>query len=233
MPLEIIQIIEDEPLHAQLLDHTLREARYRTNVAHHALTGLDDVRRLNPALILLDVMLPEIDGYEVCRRLRDDPGTQATPIIMISALGGEEHRLGGFRLGADDYVVKPFSPGEVLARVEAVLRRSRAPAASKESYLNGQLILEESRFVVSLHGQAIQLSGLEWWLLRYLAREAGRLVSREELIAHLWGEDGLIHDHELDRQIQQLGRKLNDGALCAGSILRAPGGGYRLSSLRP
>jgi DNA-binding response OmpR family regulator len=127
---------------------------------------------------------------------------------MISALGGEEHRLGGFSLGVDDYVVKPFSPGEVLARVKAVLRRGRIPAASKESYLGGQLILEESRFVVSFHGQAVQLSGQEWWLLRLLAKEAGRMVSREELIAHLWGEDGLLHQHELDRLVQGVKGKL-------------------------
>ncbi|MBI5410712.1 MAG: response regulator transcription factor [Nitrospirae bacterium] len=230
--MEIIQIIEDDSAQAGLLDFTLRKARFRTNVARDGRTGLSDTKRLHPALILLDVMLPAMDGHEVCRKLRSDPATQAIPIIMISALGSEEHRLAGLDLGVDDYITKPFSPREVVARVRAVLRRSRPPAYAKKPYLDKGLLLEEERVVAVFHGQRITLSGQEWRLLRRLTGSDGQVVPREELSALLWGEDGLVHEHELDRCIQALSQKLKDDAACAGSIVTAPGG-YRLAALRP
>ena len=128
-----MQIIEDEPLHAQLLDHSLRQARYRTNVAVDGVTGLADVKRLSPAVILLDLMLPGINGHEVCRDIRSTPGIQQTPIIMITALGSEEDRVGGIEMGADDYITKPFSPREVVSRVGSLLRRSRRCSSSPPS----------------------------------------------------------------------------------------------------
>ena len=226
--MEIIQIIEDEPAHANLLDRALRKARYRTNVAHDGQVGLSDVRRLNPALVLLDVMLPGMDGHEICRQLRADSWTQYIPIIMITALASEDHRVAGLELGADDYVTKPFSPREVISRVRAVLRRGRSPIPGWEVYLDGELVLEGHCFIVSVRGRRVQLSGPEWRLLRRLAERADRLVTREELIFLLWGEDGLIHPHELDRTIQTLTRKLQEETDLAGSILTVPGVGYRL-----
>jgi len=165
MAMEVIQIIEDEPDHARLLDHSLRQARYRTNVAYDGQIGLSDVKRLNPALVLLDVMLPGMDGHEVCRQLRKDPQTQNIPIVMITALASEDHRVSGLELGADDFITKPFSPHEVVSRVRAVLRRGRLPANSKEVYLDGELTLEDSRFGVSFRGKRVQLSGPEAKLL--------------------------------------------------------------------
>ncbi|MGH7251581.1 MAG: response regulator transcription factor, partial [Nitrospiraceae bacterium] len=226
MAMEIIQIIEDDPAHASLLDHVLRQARYRTNVAHDGQIGLSDVKRLNPALVLLDVMLPGMDGHEVCRQVRADPHTQNIPIVMITALASEDHRVAGLELGADDYITKPFSPREVVSRVRAVLRRGRLPANSKEVYLDGELTLEGSCFIVSVRGKRVQLSGPEWWLLRRLAEQAGKVVTREELILLLWGEDELIHQHELDRSVQTLKRKLEEGAGLGGTIVTVPGIGY-------
>ena len=231
MAMEIIQIIEDEPDHARLLDHALRQARYRTNVAHDGQMGLSDVMRLKPALILLDVMLPGMDGHEVCRQVRADPQTRAIPIVMITALASEDHRVAGLELGADDYITKPFSPREVVSRVRAVLRRGRLPANSKEVYLDGELTLEDSCFAVSVRGKRLQLSGPEWWLLRRLAEQAGKVVTREELILLLWGEDELIHQHELDRTIQTLKQKLEEEAGLAGPIVTVPGIGYLLVHL--
>lgn len=227
--MEIIQIIEDEPAHASLLDHTLRQARYRTNVAHDGQMGLSDVKRLNPALVLLDVMLPGMDGHEVCRQLRKDPQTQNIPIVMITALASEDHRVSGLELGADDYITKPFSPREVVSRVRAVLRRGRLPATSREVYLDGELILEGSCFIVSVRGKRILLSSPEWWLLRRLAEHAERVVTQEELILLLWGEDGLIHQHELDRSVQTLKRKLEKEAGLADTLVTVPGIGYLLT----
>jgi two-component system phosphate regulon response regulator PhoB len=232
MPSEVIQIIEDDPQHAQLLDHTLRKAGYRTNVAHHGLTGLEDVRRLHPSLVLLDIMLPELDGHEVCRRLRADPETKATPIIMLSALAGEEHRTVGLNLGADDYIAKPFSPKEVVLRIKAVLRRSRQSAHSGEVYLNGELLLEESRHRVSFRGKSVELSDPEWQILQALARQPGRTVMRRDLIMLLWGDDGLIHQQELERFIRSLGQKLEAGSETGSLILMTPGFGYQLRTFR-
>ena len=126
MAFELIQIIEDEPEHAFLLDHALRHALYRTNIAYDGVTGLCDVKRLGPALVVLDVMLPELDGYGVCRQLRMTPETSGIPILMISALGLPTHRTAGYALGADEYLTKPFSLRELVLHVTALLQRGRA-----------------------------------------------------------------------------------------------------------
>jgi DNA-binding response OmpR family regulator len=232
MPAAIIQIIEDDLQHAQLLDHTLRRAGFRTNVANQGLAGLEDVRRLHPALVLLDIMLPELDGHEVCRRLRADPDTMTTPIIMLSALAGEDHRTEGLNLGADDYIPKPFSPQEVVSRVKAVLRRSQRLVDGRDVYLNGELQLEESRHRIAFRGKSIELSDPEWRILRTLAGQPGRTVMRKELIALLWGDDGLIHDQELERHIRALDRKLQSSSEGGSLVLMTPGFGYQLLSLR-
>ena len=230
MPFEIVQIIEDEPAHAGLLDHALRKAQYRTNVAPDGETGINDAKRLNPALILLDVMLPGMDGHEVCRRLKDDPQTTGIPIIMISALGTiDTNRVAALNLGVDDYIAKPFSPQEVLARVDAVLRRSTSKETGRVRYLRGQLVLEESFYVVSFRGKRIQLTWQEWVILRTLAQKVGMIVTREELTELLWGKDDLIHEHELYRLIRFLKQKLDEGGDW-GAII-ATSAGYALKLL--
>jgi DNA-binding response OmpR family regulator len=231
MALEIVQIIEDEPAHAALLDDALRKARYRTHVTYDGRSGIDDAKRLQPALILLDMMLPGLEGHEVCRRLRDDPHTWTIPIIAVAALGSEEHRLTAFESGVDDYVTKPFSPREVVSRVKVVLGRCRSKPAEQESYLDGQLRLEGGFSIVSFRGRRLQLTDVEWSVLRRLAHKAGEVVTREELISRLWGEDGLIHEHELHRLIRSLDRCLSGTTRDWGAIIAVPGGGYVLRLL--
>lgn len=230
---EIIQIIEDDPTQARILDHALRKASYRTNVAHDGQAGLEDVKRLHPALILLDVMLPGLDGRQVCRCLRQDIWTRDIPIIMITALGGEEHRVAALEDGADDYLVKPCSPLELVARVRAVLRRVRVLSRQANGSLNDELVREEEQVIALFRGQRVTLSGQEWRILRRLAGSDGQVVPREELSSLLWDEDGLVHEHELERRVRELSRKLSDDAQCAGAIVTVPGGGYRLTSVRP
>lgn len=224
MALEVIQIIEDDPDHAALLDRALRRERYRTNVAHDGRLGLADALRLRPALVLLDVMLPEMDGYEVCRRLRDHPLTGLIPIIMISALGEKHHPATGLKAGADDYITKPFRTEDVIARVEAVLRRVRPRVIWPECYLDGALVLENMVCAVLWRGRRFQLSSPEWLVLKRLAKQAGSPVMREELLAALWGEDSLIHEHELDRYVHTLMTKFEEGMSSSESIVRVPGG---------
>lgn len=226
MAMEIVQIIEDDPDQAVLLDHTLRKARYRTNVAHDGESGLADARRLTPALILLDVMLPGIDGYDLCRQLRQDPLTRGIAIVLLTALGAEEHRVRGFDLGADDYIVKPFSPREVVARVGAVLRRNRGGGEAVESFLNGELVLERQEFVASLYGRSLRLTTAEWALLRVLARAVNRVVTREELATTLRREQWVEGETEIRHLVDRLNRLMT--GVPTVSIETVRGVGYRL-----
>jgi two-component system phosphate regulon response regulator PhoB len=133
MAFELIQIIEDEPEHAHLIDYALRYALYQTNIAYDGTTGVREVKRLGPALVVLDVMLPELDGYGVCRLLRKTPETSGIPILMISALGLSIHRTAGLAVGADEYLTKPFSLRELVRRVTALLERGRAKQFTNET----------------------------------------------------------------------------------------------------
>ena len=227
MTLNIIQIIEDEPLHAQLLDHSLRQARYRTNVAHDGVTGLADVMRLKPSLILLDLMLPEMNGQDVCRRVRSEPSTKHIPIIMISAMGTDEDRIAGIRMGADDYVAKPFSPREVVSRAHALLRRAQAHWATAPALSGSPVTIKEHCLLVSLFGKELTVSPQELALLRLFTARPGSIVPREELIGLLWPDSPLLHEHELQRLNRTLSHKLMEHSI--GSIEAFPGIGYRFA----
>lgn len=224
MSLEVIQIIEDDPDQAALIDREVRKAGYRTNVAPDGPTGLGDIRRLHPALVVLDIMLPGMDGYDVCRRLREDPATQEIPIIMMSALGTERHKTEGLELGADDYVVKPFGLAELISRIRAVLRRSLAQAGYRPDGGGAELLLQEDHYVALFRGRRLTLTGPEWHILRRLVRSAGRVVMREELIDLVWGKDGLIHDHELERHVKSFLDKLGDDPVTPSIIASFPTG---------
>lgn len=231
MTMNIVQIIEDEPLHAQLLDHTLRQARYRTNVATDGETGLADVMRLHPSVVLLDLMLPGLNGQEVCRRIRSTPATSHIPIIMISALSGEEDRITGMEMGADDYVAKPFSPREVLSRVQALLRRAQPEWTASPGPIGSPVTIREHSLVISLFEKELTVSPREVLLLRLLTTRPNAIVPQEELIGALWHKSPLLHEQELLRTIRGLRRKLENNA--AGSIEILPGIGYRFIQHTP
>ena len=232
MSLEIIQIIEDDHLQASLIDREVRKAGYRTNVAYDGKTGLADVRRLRPSLVLLDVMLPELDGHDVCRSLRADQQTQAIPIIMMSALGTEEHKTTGLELGADDYVIKPFGLAELISCIRAVLRRSACHMTEPLQGQCGDLLLEADQYVAQFRGRRVTLGRIEWKILRRLAGSVGRVVMREELVREIWGRDGLIQDHELERHVRALRRKLGDDPATP-TIIGPAATGYVLTERRP
>ncbi|MET0515824.1 MAG: response regulator transcription factor, partial [Nitrospiraceae bacterium] len=224
MSLEIVQIIEDEPLHARLLDHSLRRARYRTNVAVDGVTGLADVKRLLPAVILLDLMLPGISGHEVCRDIRNTPGIQQTPIIMITALGSEEDRIGGIEMGADDYITKPFSPREVVSRVGALFRRSRQWTLAIPPAPNSSLSIEDHYLIVSLRGKQLTVSREEWSLLRFLVGKPNQIITVDELVSVIWEDDVMWYRH-VDTLVRALRTKLEN--TFSGSIEILPPVGYR------
>ncbi len=233
MTASIVQIIEDEPLHADLLDRALRHAQFVTTLAADGESGWRDTQRLLPSLILLDLMLPSLSGQEVCRLVRRTPSTRHIPIIMLTAMGTESDRITGLEMGADDYVVKPFSPREVVSRVQAVLRRAhekRIP--DQDSFPNSSISMQGPFFLVSLQDRQVSVSHTELKLLRYLVGQERALLHSHDLLNILGEERGSVAAGELDQRIRLLRRKLENSG--AGSIEILPGGRYRfLAHPRP
>ena len=208
MPTRIL-IVDDEPSVCDLLAYNLRQAHYEVLVAADGRQALELARESAPDLILLDLMLPEIDGLDVCRELRK---TSDVPIIMITARGEETDRVVGLELGADDYVCKPFSVRELLARVKAVLRRPRTPGENHHTSAilqsaNGLGLDPDSRSA-TLNGVHLDLTRLEFDLLQYLHANAGRVLSREQLLEQAWGYSFAGSTRAVDSTIKRLRAKL-------------------------
>lgn len=233
MSLEIIQILEDDQSHAKMLDQILRKAAFRTNVAFDGPSGIQDVWRIKPSLVMADDNLPGITGREICKRLRQDPSTRHIPIIVMSGYASEERRAEALDGGADDVIVKPYGAIELVARVRALLRRCRhgqAPEGECGEDLGEDLLLADNVYRAVYRGHQLALSVHEWKALRRLALTVGNVVPREELKAILWGDDELLHDGELDRCIDQLNVKLAETESATGQIATVPGGGFRLTT---
>lgn len=233
MSLEIIQILEDDQSHAKMLDHILRRASFRTNVAFDGPSGMQDVWRIKPSLVMADDNLPGITGREICKRLRQDPSTRHIPIIVMSGYASEERRAEALDGGADDFIVKPYGAIELVARVRALLRRCRHGHAQGEELgedLGEDLAFADKVYMVVYRDRKLALSAYEWKILRRLALTTGNVVPREELKALLWGDDELLHDGELDRCIEQLNEKLAGDGVAGGRIVTVPGGGYRITT---
>ncbi len=229
----IVQIIEDEPLHATLLDRALRQAHFSTALDADGHSGWNNVQRLLPSLILLDVMLPGMSGHDICRLVRHTPSTRHIPIIMLTAVATEEDRIAGLEMGADDYVVKPFSPREVVSRVQAVLRRVHETRREDPVLFSDTSIrIEGPYFVLSLQERQLTVSHPELRLLQYLLTRDGELVRGDELL-NLPGEELESRSKEdLDHHVRVLRRKLENSG--TGSIEILPGFRYRfLAHPRP
>jgi phosphate regulon transcriptional regulator PhoB len=221
-----VMIVEDEPDIRDLLTFHLERDGFRVARASTGAEALRQVRLTPPDLVILDLMLPEVDGLEVCRRLRADTATSTLPIIMLTAKGDEVDRVVGLEIGADDYIVKPFSPKELLARVRAVLRRSRAPAAEAPLVVGG-IQLDGSTHQVVAGGRPLTLTPKEFDLLRALLEARGRVLSREFLLDRVWGyaRAGEIESRTVDVHVRRLRAKLGaEGE----RILTVKNVGYRL-----
>ena len=210
MPKDIL-VVEDEPDIRRLVVLHLEREGFRCRTASNGGDALREAQRAVPDLVVLDLMLPAIDGLEVCRRLRADAGTASVPIIMLTAKSGEVDRVVGLEVGADDYVVKPFSPTELVARVRAVLRRAR-PAPEARVLSAGPLTLDPARHVVTLHGRPLELTPKEFDLLHALLEAAGRVLSREHLLNRVWGyaRADEIESRTVDVHIRRLRAKLGE-----------------------
>ena len=221
-----VLIVEDEPDIRELVVHHLKREGYQVSAAASGEEALRQVQAAAPDLVLLDLMMPAMGGLEVCRRLRQDPATAGLPIVMLTAKGDEVDRVLGLEIGADDYVVKPFSPKELLARVRAVLRRSR-PAEGTAATTVGTLTIDPGTHTVSVAGEAVALTPKEFDLLRALVDARGRVLSREFLLDRVWGYSraGEIESRTVDVHVRRLRVKLGEpGPL----IATVRGVGYRL-----
>ena len=222
-------MIEDEPDIRDLLVFHLAREGYAVTTSKSGAEGLRLAHGSPPDLVVLDLMLPEVDGLEVCRRLRRDPATQTVPIVMLTARGDEVDRVLGLELGADDYVVKPFSPRELVARIRAVLRRSRPAAAGSAPVTVGRLTIDVAAHTVSVDGAPVSLTRKEFDLLRALVEARGRVLSREFLLDHVWGyaAAGEIESRTVDVHVRRLRQKLGPVGQRIGTVT---GVGYRLET---
>ncbi|MBU6950235.1 response regulator [Hahella sp. HN01] len=201
MPQNSILIVEDEPKLASLLKDYLQQEGYQCDIIGDGQQALEKIRASAPDLILLDLMLPGLDGLSVCREARRFTDT---PIIMVTARVEEIDRLLGLELGADDYVCKPFSPREVVARVKAILRRVRGAPAGEEQVL----ALDPSRYRAVLRGKPLELTAIEFQLLKMLADEPGRIFSRNQLMDGIYQDHRIVSDRTVDSHIKKLRKKI-------------------------
>ena len=207
-----ILVVDDEPDIRRLVVLHLEREGFRCRMAGTGPDALREAKAAVPDLVVLDLMLPGLDGLEVCRRLRSEASTAGVPIIMLTAKADEVDRVVGLEVGADDYVVKPFSPRELVARVRAVLRRARPAEGAAPALSAGPLTLDVARHVVTLHGRPLTLTPKEFDLLHALLESAGRVLSREHLLHRVWGyaRADEIESRTVDVHVRRLRAKLGD-----------------------
>ena len=224
-----VVIIEDERDLAELLAFNLQKEGWHTAIALDGRSGLDLVAAELPDLVILDLMLPEIGGLDVCKQLRKQEKTADIPIIMVTAKGEEIDRVVGFEVGADDYLVKPFSTRELLLRIKAILRRTAPPVPADRLVSHGPLVIDPARHLVTVAGSEVQLTQTEFKLLSLLAGRPDRLQSREGLLQEVWGYSTDADTRTVDTHITRLRGKLGE----AGDMIRTVRGfGYKLEPPR-
>jgi two-component system phosphate regulon response regulator PhoB len=222
-----ILVIDDEKDIVALLRYHLDKAGFHCLEAMDGATALRLIREQHPDLLLLDLMLPGMDGLEICRQLRQDAATARLPILMLTAKAEEVDRVVGLEVGADDYVVKPFSPRELIARIKAILRRAQEPSDFSVKRV-GELEVDEARHSVTVRGTPVELTAKEFGLLCALIRANGRVLSREQLLDGVWGYAGAaeIESRTVDVHIRRLREKLGSEAT---RIVTVKGVGYRFA----
>jgi DNA-binding response OmpR family regulator len=225
-----ILVVDDEPDALEVLSFKLKESGYAPIFAKDGARAIAAARDERPALIVLDLMLPEVDGLEVCKILRRDPATAMIPIIMLTARAAEMDRVLGLELGADDYVTKPFSPRELVLRIKKLLARAKAADEPVVQIRFGELEIDVPRHQVTVGGDALTLTATEFKLLELLARRRGRVQTRERLLQDVWGYENPIDSRTVDTHMRRLREKLGDAARFLETIR---GVGYRFTAESP
>lgn len=223
-----VLIVEDDPNTASLVATYLNKEGFVTTIASDGQQALDMLRAHNPAFIILDVMLPKLDGWEVCRRIRKHSDV---PILMLTAREDEIDRVMGLSIGADDYVVKPFSPRELVERVKAILRRTDRSANVRSVLRHHELVLDPEKHKVSLGDKVISLTTLEYKLLHALMRSPGRVFSRDELLDHFYEQGEVVVDRVVDVHIGKLRQKIEKNPAQPKFIHTVRGFGYRFADV--
>jgi DNA-binding response OmpR family regulator len=203
-----ILVIEDERDILDLVRHYLEKEGYRARTATDGAAGFAAARREHPDLIVLDLMLPGMDGLELCKKLRADPATTLTPVIMLTAKADETDRIVGLELGADDYLTKPFSPKELVARVKALLRRAERLDMPSKPYTYGALTLDAVRYEVRVDDKEVTLTAKEFGLLEHFLRNKGRVLTRDVLLNSVWGYDYHGTTRTVDVHVRRLKQKI-------------------------
>jgi phosphate regulon transcriptional regulator PhoB len=203
-PLKHILIIEDEADLVELIAYNLKKEGFTVDSTSDGEAALGKIRKGHYDLLILDLMLPGIQGIELCRIVRNDPKTTGLPIIMLTAKGEEIDRILGLEMGADDYMAKPFSPRELVARVKAVLRRASEKPVTEKILKIGDLEIDRERYIVSVRGTPVKLSATEFKLLLFLAERRGRVFSRNQLLDAIWRDEAFVEPRTVDVHIRRL-----------------------------
>lgn len=219
-----ILVVDDEPDAVDLIAFNLKAAGFDVVAAMDGEEAVKKAKALLPDLIVLDLMLPEVDGLEVCKILRRDPATARLPIIMLTAKAAEIDRVLGLELGADDYVTKPFSPRELVLRVRNVLQRQNSRPGKEDRFELGELIIDIPRHLVSVGRHQVELTATEFKLLTLLAQRRGRVQSREQLLRDVWEYDNMIDTRTVDTHMRRLREKLGKASKYLDTVR---GVGYR------
>jgi DNA-binding response OmpR family regulator len=222
---DLIAVVDDEPDIVELVSINLKKASFRVTEFSDAESFLRSLNTATPDLLILDLMLPDMDGFEVCRALRTQERYAHIPIIMLTARVEETDRVLGLEIGADDYVTKPFSPRELVARVKAVLRRRSPKEETRKITIGNMLTMDLEKHEVEVEGTKIELTSTEFKILQLLSAKKGWVFSRDQILQHLWGDNKMVLDRTVDVHIKHLREKLGK----AGNLVKnIRGVGYKL-----
>lgn len=207
-----ILIVDDEPDAIEMLAFNLRNSGFEVLTAEDGAQALKKAKQDNPDLMVLDLMIPEVDGLDVCKLLRRDPATAKLPVIMLTAKAAEIDRVLGLEIGADDYVTKPFSPRELVLRIKKLLQRGKEDESPRDRYQAGPLVLDVSRHSVSVEGNPAELTATEFKLLTVLMQRRGRVQSRDQLLTDVWEYERVVDTRTVDTHMRRLREKLGAAA---------------------
>jgi phosphate regulon transcriptional regulator PhoB len=221
-----VLIIEDDRDIVELVRYNLANEGFQVSAAHDGSTGLSTLKKTPPDLLLLDLMLPKLSGLDICREIRRDDSLNRLPILMLTARGEEADRVVGLEMGADDYVTKPFSPRELLARVKALLRRAEPPNDVPRTIEIGKLAIDPASYRVSHSGKPVPLSTLEFRLLYYLASRPNRVFTRDQLLDAVWGTDRFVTPRSVDVYVRRLREKIESDPENPNHLKTVRGAGY-------
>lgn len=226
----LVVVVEDDLSINELIRYNLEREGFSAEGVYNGLDAVRIIEQKQPQLVLLDIMLPGMDGFEVCRRLKNGAKTRMIPVVMITARGSEADVIQGLQIGADDYVVKPFSPKVLVARVRAVLRRDNAAAKiwTGDVRTVGSFTLDKVKHKASFEGAPVDVTALEFSILEFLSRSPGRVYTREQLLENVWQEGRFIVDRAVDVHVRNLRKKLGEGA---DYIETVRGVGYRFKEI--